>query len=136
MAHPYDHARSSAHKHGGLPEDYMHIHQWFDESKSYLADFRHRAMRHHAEGIFMCERIFGVTFENSEGKLIKTRQIGEQHVMEDLGWIPPVSAWLQTIKAESWMNRVPRLRIPTDPPEDTAIEKVPTAAGTFANVPG
>ncbi len=26
-----------------------------------VADFRHRALRHHAEGIFMAETIFGST---------------------------------------------------------------------------
>ena len=33
MAHPIDHAKSSAKKWGGQPEDYLHIHKWFDESK-------------------------------------------------------------------------------------------------------
>jgi CheY-like chemotaxis protein len=40
-------------------EDYLPLHQWFDESKAITADFRHRALRHHAEGIFMLERFFG-----------------------------------------------------------------------------
>ena len=53
MAHPYHHALSSAKKWGGAPEDYLPIHSWFDESKAITADFRHRALRHHAEGIFM-----------------------------------------------------------------------------------
>ena len=48
MAHPLKHAQSSAHKFGGRPEDYLNIHNWFDESKSFLGDFRHRALRHHA----------------------------------------------------------------------------------------
>ena len=38
----------------------------------------------HAEGIFECERIFGITIENSDGKQVPVRYIGEQHVMEDL----------------------------------------------------
>jgi len=50
MAHPIDHAQSSASKFGGIAEDYLAIHQWFDESKSQIAGFRHRALRHHAEG--------------------------------------------------------------------------------------
>ena len=56
MAHPLKHAESSARKFGGRAEDYLPIHNWFDESKAFLADFRHRALRHHAEGIFLCER--------------------------------------------------------------------------------
>jgi len=53
MAHPLKHAQNSARKFGGKPEDYLPIHSWFDESKAFLADFRHRALRHHAEGIFL-----------------------------------------------------------------------------------
>jgi len=60
MAHPLKHAQNSARKFGGKPEDYLPIHSWFDESKAFLADFRHRALRHHAEGIFLAEKLFGV----------------------------------------------------------------------------
>jgi len=52
MAHSYHHAVSSARKWGGAAEDYLAIHTWFDRSKEIVADFRHRALRHHAEGIF------------------------------------------------------------------------------------
>ena len=59
MAHPYHHALSSVRSWGGSIEDYLAVHAWFDGSKEILADFRHRALRHHAEGIFMSERLFG-----------------------------------------------------------------------------
>ena len=104
MAHPLKHAESTARKWGGRPEDYLAIHQWFDESKAFLADFRHRAMRHHAEGIFMCEKFFGVTITNSDGKQVPVRYIGEQHVKEDLGRIPSVGDWLKRIAPERWMG--------------------------------
>jgi hypothetical protein len=103
MAHPYHHAMSSARKWGGEPEDYQKIHDWFDESKAHMADFRHRALRHHTEGIFMAERIFGVTIVNSAGRVVPVRYIGEQHVKEDLGRIPTVADWLSNIKTEGWM---------------------------------
>ena len=48
MAHPLKHAQSSAKKFGGEAKDYLAVHQWFDESKAFFADFRHRALRHHA----------------------------------------------------------------------------------------
>lgn len=105
MSHPYHHAVSSAKKWGGEPEDYQAIHDWFDESKAFHADFRHRALRHHAEGIFMAETIFGTTIEISTGRQIPVRWVGEQHVKEDLGWIPSVSDWLKSIKPEVWMGR-------------------------------
>lgn len=105
MAHPYHHAVSSAKKYGGKSEDYQHIHDWFDESKAFLADFRHRSLRHHAEGIFMCEKIFGTTLTNSDGKVVPVRFIGEQHVKEDLGFIPDFAQWARGIKPESWMMK-------------------------------
>jgi hypothetical protein len=40
------------------------------ECKALLADFRHRALRHHAEGIFLCAKIFGIAITNSDGKLL------------------------------------------------------------------
>lgn len=53
MAHSYHHALSSARRWGGTPGDFIAIHSWMDGSKELLADFRHRALRHHAEGIFL-----------------------------------------------------------------------------------
>ena len=70
MAHPYHHALSSVRKWGGRPEDYMALHSWFDESKAHLADFRHRALRHHSEGIFLAERIFGETIQITGGRRV------------------------------------------------------------------
>ena len=102
MAHAFQHAQSSARKYGGKPEDYVAIHNWFDASKAFLADFRHRALRHHAEGVFLCEQIFGITITNSDGKQVPVRYIGEQHLKEDLGRtpgrIPTAQDWLSQIK--------------------------------------
>jgi hypothetical protein len=97
MAHSYHHAVSSQKKWGGDVDDYLPIHDWFDESKKIMADFRHRALRHHAEGIFMAETIFGHTITNADGRVVPVRFIGEQHVKEDLGFIPP----------ERWMGEPP-----------------------------
>jgi hypothetical protein len=52
MAHSYHHAVSSARKCGGKLDDFQSIHDWL-ASKLILADFRHRALRHHAEGCWM-----------------------------------------------------------------------------------
>jgi hypothetical protein len=103
MAHPLQHAQSSARKFGGKPEDYLAIHNCFDESKSFFTDFRHRALRHHAEGIFLAERIFSVTLVNSDGERVPVRYVGEQHVKEDLGRIPTVQDWLSQISPQRWM---------------------------------
>jgi hypothetical protein len=95
----------SAQLFGGLPEDYLKIHDWFDESKAHIADVRHRALRHHSEGIFLCAFIFGATLTNSIGKQVPVRTIGEQHVKDDLGWIPSVKDWLEHIQLQPWMGR-------------------------------
>jgi len=117
MAHPYHHSLSSVRKWGGSVADYQRIHDWFDESKKIIADFRHRALRHHAEGIFMAETIFGATITLSSGRVIPTRWIGEQHVREDLGFIPSFADWVKAIRPLPWMGRAQRLE---DMPEITA----------------
>lgn len=61
MANPWHHAVSSARKWGGIPEDYVPVHEWFDATKAWCPDFRHRAIRHHSEGIFECMSVFGTT---------------------------------------------------------------------------
>ena len=109
MANPYHHAVSSARKWGGTPEDYLPIHAWFDESKAHLPDARHRALRHHSEGIFLMESIFGPTIRISTGTEIPTRWVGEQHVTEDLGHIPTAADWLRELPLKPWMVRSRRL---------------------------
>lgn len=105
MSHMHYHAVSSARKFGGKPEDYYHLHAWFDQPKELFGDFRHRALRHHAQGIYELERVFGVTITNSDGKEVPVRLVGEQHVREDCGnRIPSVQDWLSQIVPQRWMN--------------------------------
>lgn len=105
MAHCYYHALSSVRKWGGAVDDYLPLHQWFDQSKAILADPRHRALRHHAEGIFMLESLFGATIVNADGRTVPVRLVGEQHVREDLGFIPSFADWARLIAPEAWMLR-------------------------------
>ena len=105
MAHPILHSKSSAKKFGGKPEDYLHIHNWFDETKMHYPDMRHRALRHHSEGIFWCEHEFGTYITNSEGRMVPVRAIGEQHCMEDLGWIPTIKDYLDNMAITGWMYK-------------------------------
>lgn len=105
MSHCHYHALSSVRRWGGVTQDYLALHQWFDESKAILADPRHRALRHHAEGIFMLERVFGATIANADGRVVPVRLIGEQHVREDLGCIPSFADWARAIAPAPWMLR-------------------------------
>jgi hypothetical protein len=111
MANPYHHAVSSAKKWGGVPEDYQAIHDWFDESKKMYADQRHRALRHHAEGIFMAQTIFGHTITISTGRVIPVRWVGEQHVTEDMGFIPSIQDWFSNIQKQPWMNSPQKIHL-------------------------
>ena len=105
MAHPWHHAVSSQKKHGGVPEDYLEIHDFFDSSKSTLASWQHRAMLHNSFGIYLAERIFGATITTSHGKQVPVRVIAEQHIREDLGWIPTVHDWFQHLDHQDWMTK-------------------------------
>lgn len=110
MATPLHHAMSSARKHGGTWEQYIDIHNWFDATKSWVPDVRHRTFRHHAEGIFEMEKIFGtaieITLESGVTKLVPTRVLGEQHVKEDCGFIPKAADYVKGMKLEPWQHKV------------------------------
>ena len=103
---PYHHAVSSARKWGGRPEDYLAIHDWFDATKAHYGDQRHRALRHHSFGIYECEEKFGHTITITGGRVIPVRWIGEQHVVEDCGFIPSLQDWLSHIDLQPWMRKV------------------------------
>lgn len=131
MAHPLHHAESSVRKYGGKPEDYLAIHAWFDESKVAMANFRHRALRHHSFGIFEAEKVFGIFIVNADGKRIPVRFIAEQHVREDCGGIIPSPIdWLRGITAKPWMS-VGKIAGDT-PPTDLDSE----TTGAFAETAG
>lgn len=108
---PFQHAKNSAKKYGGIPEDYQNIHDFFDSSKQALPDIRHRAVLHSAFGIFVLERVFGTTITNSEGKKVCVRDIGEDHVLEDLGFIPTLERWLKNTPIETWMSGTRRKQV-------------------------
>lgn len=105
MGHAFHHALSSARRFGGVAEDYLPLHTWLDEFETITADVWNRALRHHAEGIFTLERIFGTTITASTGREVPVRLIGEQHVIEDLGFIPSFADWVRCIRPEPWMGR-------------------------------
>lgn len=101
---PWMHAKSSARKFGGVPQDYLDIHQFMDSTKAALADVRHRAILHNAFGCFVVERVFGVVRLNSDGEEYSPRQVAEQHCLEDLGRIPSIQDWLEKVPFEEWMG--------------------------------
>ena len=113
--HPIIHAKSSAKKFGGTWEEYIDIHNWFDHTKSWYGHSNHRIWRHHSEGVFEMEKVFGMSFVNSEGKTVYTRYVGEQHVREDCyNHLPSAKEWLMALEAKErpmWMMRTLDLNI-------------------------
>jgi hypothetical protein len=118
---PWLHAKSSARKYGGDPNDYMDIHEFFDSSKAAHASVKHRAILHSAFGIFLAERVFGRVRTNKAGREYSVRDVGEQHVIEDLGFIPSVDDYLEEMNLAPWMggpSRKTRTVDLTEPDED------------------
>lgn len=109
---PYKHALSSAALWGGAPEDYVAIHDWFDETKQYTGDWTHRALRHHAAGVQWAIEKFGHSIP-AGGRQVPVKAVAEQHVMEDCGRIPTVADWLGPLKEtpEKWMLKVQTTKV-------------------------
>jgi hypothetical protein len=108
MAKPYFHSQSSAKKYGGIWEDYMEVHEFMDSSKAAFPDNRHRALTHNSWFIgTVLPKVFGETFRRkSDNKIVNTRDIGEQHVLEDykFKFIPTVQDFLQEMDFLPWMQ--------------------------------
>lgn len=103
MAKAMIHARSSAKRFGGVPEDYLAIHEKIDSTKMAHAEVTHRCVFHSAFGIYLIEEIFGRSLTNSDGREVFVRDVAEQHVLEDLGFIPSLTDWLREMPSQPWM---------------------------------
>lgn len=98
---PMLHAKVSAKRFGGSWEDYIKIHNFFDQTKGYIPDARHRMILHNSFGIMLCEQVFGVSMVNSLGKEVSVRDIAEQHVIDDLGTIPTLCEVFENVPVQS-----------------------------------
>ena len=98
------HARIHTKKYGGLPEDYIDIDEFIDSTKTAVADVRHRAILHSAFGCMLVEKVFGRTRVNSSGKEYSTREVAEDHIMQDLGFIPTMGHYLKNMQIQPWMS--------------------------------
>ncbi|MHB8123973.1 MAG: DUF6915 family protein [Desulfuromonadaceae bacterium] len=101
---PYIHSKIHAKKYGGKPEDYADIDDFIDSSKSSLADVRHRAILHSSFGCYIVEQVFGRTRINSDGKEYSTRDVAEDHIQQDLGFIPTMGQYLKNMTIQPWMS--------------------------------
>lgn len=103
MPKPLVHAEVSVSRWGGVVDDYLPIHEKMDTTKMAHAEATHRCVFHSAFGIFLIEDIFGRTITNADGKVVHVRDVAEQHVIDDLGFIPSLSDWLREMPVQAWM---------------------------------
>lgn len=115
---PWIHAKISAKKFGGTPEDYFEIHDFMDCSKAAFPTNVHRTLTHNAWFIKeVLERVkftnscppIGNSFPNiltSDGKTVSVRDVGEQHILDDFSnrFIPSAQDYLEHIKYQDWMG--------------------------------
>jgi hypothetical protein len=101
---PFLHGRIHARKYGGHPDDYADIDDFIDSSKQCFPDIRHRALLHSSFGCYLVEQMFGRTRINSDGKEYSPRDIAEDHIIQDLGFIPTVENYLNNMTVEPWMS--------------------------------
>jgi len=104
MSKPWDHARISVRKWGGVIQDYLPIHDKMDSSKIAHPTMKHRCIFHSGFGCYLIEDIFGHNITNSDGRLVSTREIVEQHILDDHQFIPSLDDWLRCMTLEPWMG--------------------------------
>ncbi|WP_047890975.1 hypothetical protein [Micromonospora sp. RV43] len=111
----WHHAVSAARKWGGRPEDYIAIHEFIDSSKQVIGDVRHRSLYHHTTGVWLCQQVFGrtITVARTHGSVdVPVRLIAEQHVLEDLGWLPSPADYIGGMPIQPWMSGARRREVP------------------------
>jgi len=101
---PFLHSRIHVKKYGGKAEDYADIDDFIDSSKAAMPDIRHRAILHSAFGCFIVEQVFGRTRLNSDGKEYSPRDVAEDHILQDLGFIPTMEQYLLNMTIQPWMS--------------------------------
>lgn len=107
MSKPWIHSISSAKRYGGVSEDYLSIHTLMDMSKGAVGDNRHRILTHQSAFVLeMIQRVIGEIFKReSDGKVMSTRDIAEQHCVEDYhGYIPTATDFLAHLPMKDWMS--------------------------------
>ena len=75
-----------------------------DHTKQNLPDVRHRMLLHNSWGIYLAEKVFGTFLLNSNGAEVSVRDVAEQHVMDDLGFIPTLERCFKGLPLDKWMG--------------------------------
>ena len=78
MSTAIHHAMSSAKKFGGEPDDYLAIHEFFDQFKNQDWHFAHRVVLHHTGGIEIAEQVFGAYIRVKTRARKKKKDLSEE----------------------------------------------------------
>ena len=109
MSHYHYHCVSSANAFGGDPSDYAELHRWMDRGRTSTSMIMHRMLAHHTQGIRDAVEHFGDTITNSRGRQVPTSLLAEQHVREDLGFIPTLDHYIELLRVPRWASKPARL---------------------------
>ena len=109
MSHYHYHCVSSVNAFGGVPGDYAELHRWMDRSRNSTNSIMHRMLSHHTQGISDCVDYFGDVIVISTGRQVPTSLLAEQHVREDLGFIPDLNHYIELLTCPRWASRPAKL---------------------------
>ncbi len=109
MSHAVYHAHSSVNAFGGEMEDFLPIHEWIDRSRGGTNSILHRFLSHHTQGIQDCVAHFGSTITTSKGRKVPVSLIAEQHIQEDLGFIPTMDDFIGMMTCPRWASKRAKL---------------------------
>src|SRR6478609_1627781 len=104
---PYIHAELSAKRFGGVPQDYIDIHELMDSSKAAYSNNAHRILTHNSWFmVTILPKVFGHMRTNSEGKKYPVKDVGEYHILEDfkMRFIPTVQDYIEDMGVPDWVN--------------------------------
>lgn len=103
----FQHARISAKRWGGEPEDYYELHEFIDSTKSLCSDARHRIL-HTLWGVrSVVVPVFGHSLHNSAGKQIDIKDLCERdHLLVDYQqrFIPTLQDFVAAIDPQQLPN--------------------------------
>ena len=122
MAHPYHHALSSMKKWGGAVEDYLAIHCLVRRIEKNYRRFPSPGAQASCRGDLHERDHLRLHDSAVDGSDHSDKMVGEQHVREDLGFIPSFADWVKAIRPEPWMGRTAKL--------ESEHLQVPTATAT------
>ena len=114
IMNPIQHARISARKRGGEPEDYVDIHALIDSTKMLCTDNRHRILHTFWAVQEIIIPVFGHTITNSAGQTVDVKDLCEKdHLLPDFQhrFIPTLGdfvAAMQDVPTQGLAQRLER----------------------------